>query len=113
MNWFWKKKIVAPPPPIAPYRFGYTLEYFRSEPGRVEDMRKLLRSSLFQAAMSVLQHEIPLGSIDQVIGYRRAMRVIETMAEHLPKQGAEVQPTFGAEKEFPELLDEEPQPTTD
>jgi hypothetical protein len=104
------KKKVAPPPPAAPYRYGFTLDYFRSAPDRVEQMRELLRSPFFQQVMSVLQHEIPLDSIEAVRGHRMAMRMMELMAEHPPRAGVEIEPTFGAEKEFPEMLADEKQP---
>jgi len=112
---FWRKKSipqapVTPPRPIAPYRFGYSLEYFRNREDLVAETRTLLKTPHFQAVMSVLQHEIPLNStIEAVFAHRRVLRLIELMAEAPPVDGAEVPITFGAEKEFPELS--EPQPT--
>lgn len=56
--------------------------------------------------MSVLQHEIPLDSIDAVRGHRRAMRLLELMAEDPTKPSDQIEATFGAEKEI-NLQDEE------
>lgn len=93
------KQAAPQPRPVAPYRFGYTLEYFRSSSQRVDAMKELLRSPLFQAAMSVLQHEIPLDDINAVRGHRQCMRLIELMAESPTQSNTELESTFGAPPE--------------
>jgi hypothetical protein len=97
---FRRKKPVPPPTrPIAPYRFGYDLMYYRSHPGWVDDAREIMRGPVMQRMMSVLQHEIPLDSIDAVRGYRQAMRILELMATQMDAPKSEIEATFGAEEE--------------
>ena len=98
---FRKKPSTVPRPdvrPIAPYRFGHTLDYFRSQPDRIDGMREFLRGALGQQMMSVLQHEVPLDSIDAVKGHRRCMRLIELMATDAEKSKEDIEATFGAEE---------------
>lgn len=111
-KFFRKKKSATPAPrPLAPYRFGYSLDHFRSHPDWVDGLRRMIATPDFQAMLSVLQHEIPLDSIDAVRGHRRALRLIELMATHPERPKDEIEPTFGADKEFPELTADEPQTT--
>lgn len=104
---FWKKKPKAHKPdrPMFSYRPGMALDYFRSQDYLVQYAKQLLRTPEFQQMLSVLHHELPLtGTIEGVVAHKRALRIIEFMATMPDSPVDEVQPTYGAESEFPELL---------
>lgn len=110
-----KKKKPTPslPKQSIPYKLGLTLELWRSRPDYVQQTQHLLADPFFQQLLSVLHHELPLNSIDAVIAHKRCLRLVELMAVH-PELPPESTPsTFGAEKEFPEILtDDETETTT-
>jgi hypothetical protein len=108
---FWKKKEKPVPlAPVAPQRFGFTLEYFRHRPDLVEETQKIYRTPWFQAWVSVLQHELPIEStIEAVRAHKRLIRIMEMMALPPEAENAEILATFGAEREFPELAQNETQ----
>ncbi len=112
MNWFFKKKVKAPEPrPMFPHRFGFNLDYWRSRPDLLAWAAKLYRTPEFQEYVSVLRHEMPIDStIEAVRAHARLLRIMELMAMPMPSTTEEVPATYGAEKEFPDLNSEEPQP---
>lgn len=106
MNWPWQKKQTAPVRPLAPHRMGFDLEYWRGRQDLIEETRKIYATRWFQEWISVLHHELPLDSIEAVRGHKRLLRIMELMSESPAEQVAELVPTFGAEKEFPELAEQ-------
>src|SRR3954462_8812339 len=114
MNWFKKKKVVAPPQPrpMFPHRFGFSLEYWRTRQDLMEWAAKLYRTPQFHEFISVLRHELPIDStVEAVRAHVRLLRIIELMAVPLPAPSDDVPITYGAEKEFPDLSSD-PEQTT-
>lgn len=116
MNWPWRKKVSAPavpaePRPMFPHRMGFSLEYWRSRPDLIAWAASLYRTREFQAFASVLRHEQPIDlTIEAVRAHARLLRIMELMAMPLPSSTDEVPATFGAEKEFPDIINQDNQP---
>lgn len=90
-----------PEAPVAGYKPGFAIEYFRSRPDLVKYAADLLRTPEFRDMLSVLHHELPLDSIQSVIAHKRVLRLIEIMATAPNQSNDELESTYGSEKEFP------------